>query len=79
MSKLSLKSLVSSKPPEEDDDDEDKKTSRSSQDILTGLVVLVNLRLRLKFTRLLIYLFKLNLILYLILVEHIIWILFSRL
>ena len=63
----------------EDDDDEDKKTSRSSQDSLSGLVVLVNLRLRLKFTRLLIYLFKLNLILYLILVEHIIWILFSRL
>ena len=38
MSKLSLKSLVSSKPPEEDDDDEDKKTSRSSQDSLSGLV-----------------------------------------
>lgn len=38
MSKLSVKSLVSSKPPEEDDDDEDKKTSRSSQDSLSGLV-----------------------------------------
>ena len=41
MSKLSVKSLVSSKPPEEDDDDEDKKTSRSSQDSLSGLVDIV--------------------------------------